>query len=288
MALILRVSFLFVAMLAVQLNVSRAQFGVPREKQKANAPTFEQMNEMAQDQYAGIDINALGEQGDMMRKALGEMGNFDMNQWAKMMEETLKDPQTMEMIAEMSKGMGDLAEQLKTQSPDEIVKNAMDVLNSGSMFDGLKENMDEVLANLEASGMIPQDKMMEYKADPDKFKKDLDDAMGMLGDLFKDPAAMDAAASMLKGFSEVMEDPEKMMEQFNRFAAEFSQAFADFDDDDKIEEARLQLLDNPELAGDPTLASVFSSDEMKEILNDPVKWRESVKKGQGLLNQAAA
>jgi len=72
----------------------------------------------------------------------------------------------------------------------------------------------------------------------------------------------------------------------NQIADLFSKELGD---DDKIEEARLKLLEDPENAGE-ALASMFQNDEMKDILHDPIKWRESVKKGQGMLlgNQDAA
>ena len=54
-------------------------------------------------------------------------------------------------------------------------------------------------------------------------------------------------------------------------------------DDDKIEEARMQLLNDPTVAGNKALSEMFSTDEMMEILNDPVKWKKTVKEGQRML-----
>lgn len=54
-------------------------------------------------------------------------------------------------------------------------------------------------------------------------------------------------------------------------------------DDDKIEEARLQLLNDPNMAGNKAVSDMFGSEEMKEILNDPAMWRKSVKEGQKML-----
>lgn len=54
-------------------------------------------------------------------------------------------------------------------------------------------------------------------------------------------------------------------------------------DDDKIEEARMQLLSDPSVAGNKAISDMFGSEQMKEILNDPVKWKKSVKEGQKML-----
>jgi len=257
------------------LNDCAAQFGVAG---KNKATTFEDLNEAATENFAGAGVDAYGNMEGMqgMQEMLGQLGNMDLS---KMLEEVMSDPESMKMLEEMGKGMGEVAEQLKDSSPEELIKNALDMIDSGSLFDALKDNMGEVIKNLADTGMVP----------PEKFKEDLDQAMEMMGDMFKDPETIAAASQVLKGFSDAYQNPELMKEQFNKFAASFSENLnLELSDDAKIEEARLQLLENPELAGDPSLASVFSSEEMKEILSDPVKWRESVKKGQGLLSQASA
>jgi hypothetical protein len=38
--------------------------------------------------------------------------------------------------------------------------------------------------------------------------------------------------------------------------------------------------------GHPMMKEMFASEEMQEILKDPVKWRESVKEGQGMMQAA--
>jgi len=267
------------------LNDCAAQFGVAG---KNKATTFEDLNEAATENFAGAGVDAYGNMEGMqgMQEMLGQLGNMDLS---KMLEEVMSDPESMKMLEEMGKGMGEVAEQLKDSSPEELIKNALDMIDSGSLFDALKDNMGEVIKNLADTGMVPPEKLEEYEASPEKFKEDLDQAMEMMGDMFKDPETIAAASQVLKGFSDAYQNPELMKEQFNKFAASFSENLnLELSDDAKIEEARLQLLENPELAGDPSLASVFSSEEMKEILSDPVKWRESVKKGQGLLSQASA
>jgi hypothetical protein len=65
---------------------------------------------------------------------------------------------------------------------------------------------------------------------------------------------------------ELMGDPDAL-------ASLMGEALAD---DDKIEEARLELL-----RGDnPALSAMFDNAEMQEILKDPIKFRDQVKEGQ--------
>eukprot|EP00586_Coscinodiscus_wailesii_P007045 CAMPEP_0172491286 /NCGR_PEP_ID=MMETSP1066-20121228/22034_1 /TAXON_ID=671091 /ORGANISM="Coscinodiscus wailesii, Strain CCMP2513" /LENGTH=273 /DNA_ID=CAMNT_0013260251 /DNA_START=99 /DNA_END=920 /DNA_ORIENTATION=+ len=265
---------LIIGTLLVSLNTCTAQFGVPgKVKQK----TFEEANNEATEKFAGMDIGAGGD----MAQALGDLGNFDMGQWSEMLSEMMNDPEAMKQFEGMKDVMADIA----NTPPEELIKNAVDMLSSGSLFDNLNDNMDDVITNLETTGMVPKEKLEEYKTNPEKLKEDINEAMGALGDVFKDPETVASAAKVIEGMQEAYKNPEIMMEQINKIAAEFSNALeTELNDDDKIEQARLQLLENPDLV--PSLSAVFSTDEMKEILADPVKWRESVKKGQGLLSQA--
>jgi hypothetical protein len=260
--------------LLISLNACSAQFGVSgKVKQK----TFEEANNEATEKYAGMDIGAGGD----MAEALGELGNFDMGQWSEMINEMMGDPETMKAF----EGIQDAMKNMANTPAEDIIKNAVDMLSNGSILDGLGDNMDEILANLETTGMIPKEKLDEYRVNPDALKEDIGEAMGAMGDLFKDPGLMQSATKIIEGMQEAVNNPEKMVEQINKMAAQFSESLeSELNDDDKIEQARLQLLENPDLV--PSLASVFSTDEMKEIMADPVKWRESVKKGQGLLSQA--
>lgn len=277
---------LFIVTFLLGLNDCAAQFGVAGKNKKAT--TFEDLNEEATEMYAGANVDALGNMGGM-QEMLGQLGDINTGDWSKLLEEMMSDPESMKMMEEMSKGMGEVAEKLSETSPEELIKNALEMIESGSLFDGLKDNMDDVIANLAQTGMVPPEKLEEYKNHPEKFQEDMNGAMKHMGEMFKDPETIQAASQVLQGFSEAYKNPEMMKEQFNKFAASFSENLnEELNSDAKIEEARLQLLENPDLAGDPSLASVFSSDEMKDILNDPVKWRESVKKGQGLLSQATA
>jgi len=159
----------------------------------------------------------------------------------------------------------------------------LEQLTSPGMIDTILGQKEDVLATLKAQGLVTDEQIAEYEANPEKFDEEMSKAFAEMQKVFSDPETLDAAAKLMGGFSDVLQNPEKAM---NQIADLFSKELGD---DDKIEEARLKLLEDPENAGE-ALASMFQNDEMKDILHDPIKWRESVKKGQGMLlgNQDAA
>merc|ERR1719273_2836566 len=112
-------------------------------------------------------------------------------------------------------------------------------------------------------------------------------ALGQLKDLFNDPKTLESAADIAKELQDVMKDPQKMIEAQNAVKdyqdSVKNQLEIDLQDDDKIEEARLNLLADPTKAGGAEMAALFQSDEMQEVLRDPVKWKEAVMQGKGML-----
>jgi hypothetical protein len=104
-------------------------------------------------------------------------------------------------------------------------------------------------------------------------------AFGQMKEIFSDPQAMDTVVQMMQGFGAIMKDPQAAL---SKLGGVLQEALAD---DDKIEEARLQLLNDPSVAGNNVLSDMFGTEEMQAILNDPVKWRKSVKEGQKMLSE---
>merc|ERR1712157_326688 len=159
-----------------------------------------------------------------------------------------------------------------------------DMMNDPSIAKLMKE------ANTDVEGALEELK----KLTPDQFASQMQEAMSFLtsGDMLekvldnKDAVIENLKASGLideKTLEEMTNNPEKLEADMKAAFGQMKDMFNDLEDDDKIEEARLQLLNDPELAGNPILKSVYESEEMKAILKDPVKWRETVKKGQGML-----
>lgn len=109
------------------------------------------------------------------------------------------------------------------------------------------------------------------------------DAFGQMQKVFEDPDMLSAATNMMKGMGEMMQNPDAALKQLSASMEDI------LGDDTKIEEARLQLLKDPDSAGNPMLAELFKNEDMKEILYDSEKWKAAVKEGKGmLLNDGAA
>ena len=164
------------------------------------------------------------------------------------------------------------SDQLKAQMAE-----AMSMLTSLDMQQTILEQKDEVLAMMEAQGTATPEEIAEYRADPKKFQEAMTQAFGQMKDIFSDPKALDTVVQMMKGFGEIMKDPTAAM---SKLGGVLKDVLAD---DDKIEEARLQLLNDPSVAGNKAVSDMFRSEEMQEVLKDPVKWRKSVKEGQRML-----
>ena len=164
------------------------------------------------------------------------------------------------------------SEQLKAQMED-----AMAMLTSSGMQQNILEQKDAVLAMMEAQGTASPEEIAEYRADPEKFEEAMAAAIGQMQEIFSDPKALETVVQMMKGFGEIMNDPTAAM---SKLGGVLQEALAD---DDKIEEARMQLLNDPTVAGNKALSDMFGTEEMMEILNDPVKWKKTVKEGQRML-----
>jgi hypothetical protein len=259
---------------------SVAQFGVPGNRRPKGAASFEELNKMAAERMAVEEKGggAVGGLEDLMGDMdIGElMKNMDPNTLQELVQEGMNDPAIKEMFAGMQGAMDELlnmdADQLKEQ-----MESAMSMLTSMDMQQNIMDQKEEVLAMMEAQGTATPEEIAEYRADPAKFEAEMSKAFGQMKEIFSDPKAMDQVVQMMKGFGDIMKDPAAAM---SKLGGVLQDALAD---DDKIEEARLQLLNDPTVAGNKALSDMFSTEEMKEILNDPVKWKKSVKEGQRML-----
>eukprot|EP00552_Chaetoceros_brevis_P001791 CAMPEP_0197737286 /NCGR_PEP_ID=MMETSP1435-20131217/8459_1 /TAXON_ID=426625 /ORGANISM="Chaetoceros brevis, Strain CCMP164" /LENGTH=201 /DNA_ID=CAMNT_0043325761 /DNA_START=10 /DNA_END=615 /DNA_ORIENTATION=+ len=186
----------------------------------------------------------------------------------------------MEYMNQMGAGMEDVMQQLAAMDPEQMKQQITDnlaTMTSDETLNSVLEQSDEVLESLLMQGLITEEQMLEFQEDPAKFQEQMSQAFEEMNKILSDPEALDAAMNMMNGMADMMSNPDAAM-------AKLAEAFsAELGDDDKIEEARLQLLADPDSAGNPTLASLFQDQNMKEILEDPVLWREQVKLGQEML-----
>jgi len=265
------------ALLACMPNPSTAQFGVAGNKRKGGAASFEELNKLAAERADGGAAGGMARLEDM----LGDLGGMDLgalmegldpNTLQELIAEGMKDPAIQEMMNGMQGAMDELlnmdSEELKTQMAE-----AMNMLTSMDMQQNILDQQEEVLAMMEAQGTATPEEIAEYRANPEKFAEKMSEAFGQMKEIFSDPKALDEVVQMMKGFGELMSDPKGAM---SKLGSVLQDALAD---DEKIEEARLQLLSDPSAAG----VANFDSEEMQDILRDPVKWRKSVKEGQRMM-----
>ena len=233
---------------------------------KKQGGSFEELNEMAQ-AGGGAD-------------AMQQFANMEPDDMMKMIQESMSDPATMAYLEQFGAGMSDVMEQLSAMDPDEMKRAITDNLAqmaSPETLNSVLEQQDEVLQSLLMQGLITEEQMIEFQNDPAKFQEQMSSAFEEMNKMLSDPEALDAAMQMMSGMADLMSDPEaamgKLGEMFN----------SELGDDGKIEEARLQLLADPSAAGNPAFAALFENEDMLDILQDPVKWRDQVRKGQGML-----
>jgi hypothetical protein len=237
--------------------------------------SFQDLNEKAKEEQQG-----LGGLGGLDEDALAKMfDGVDMAQMQEMWKNALNDPETMKQMEMMGEKFGEAMEELAKMSPEELQKqmaDAMAMLTDGDMADTILAKKDEVLASLEQTGMVSAEELAKFKADPEYFELKMRESFSQMKDIFTDPEMIKGAMDMLTGPSQ------GSLDQMGKL---FSEAL---DTDEKIEEARLEVLSNPEVLNNPMLAHMFQTDEFKEIINDPKKWRESIKEGQKAFSAGAA
>jgi hypothetical protein len=152
-------------------------------------------------------------------------------------------------------------------------------LQSGDMMESMRQYQGDILKTLEEAGQIDPEELAKYKTDPEYFEQKMKESFGQMQELFSDPEVLKQATESMQGLSDMFNNPGALDDMLGEL-------LKDFDDDEKIEEVRQLFLASPDL-GHPALTEMFDTEEMKATLNDPVKWRETVKEGQGLLNRGA-
>jgi len=259
--------------------ICHAQFGVGKKKR---GTSFEEVQERAQELDAA-DIDAYGNIGNIMENMgdMGDMGfgDFDMG---SMLEQVANNPNLMQILEQLEETGGEAMRMLTEMDPEELaaeMKKAMESLTSPDMLQKMIENKDDVLSNLGASGLLSEEQLKELQDDPEKLENQMKEAISQMSEVFEDPDALKAVTDVANSIVRALDNPDAEGSLKNLMG----NMFEIDQDDDKIEEARVQLLGDPELAGTSELASLYNSPEMRAILNDPDKWRETVKKGQGML-----
>jgi len=217
---------------------------------------------------------------ELMNSMMGGVGGpGGMQDLQKRIQEAMSDPETQKYLEQMGGQFAKAMEEMAKLSPEEIqaqMAQAFEVMQSGEMLGGLVEQRDQIIAQLETMGAIPADEIARMKTDPDYFELKMRESFDQMRDAFQNPDVLNAISSlkdMMDSGDEVLDEMTKML------------SGGEFQDDEKIEEARLQIL-RGDFDTNPLMKEMFESEEMQELLKDPIKWRESVKEGQDNINAA--
>lgn len=241
-----------------KLQPAVAQFGIPGKKKGSS---FQELNEQAKQMQAG-EGGAAGGMGDLS-KLMGDL-----------------DPKMLEEMAQLGSQFDEVMKLMAQMSPEELekqMKDAMEMLQSGDMMQNMLQHQDEILKTLEETGQIDAEELAKFKTDPEYFEQKMKDSFEQMGSLFKDPDMLKMATESMAGLKDMYQNPGKINEMM-------AELLGEFDDEDKIEEVRKMMLESPELS---SLGEMFDGEDMKAILSDPKKFRETVKEGQAVLKKGA-
>jgi len=253
----------FIPMSAMLLSTVDGQaFGVGNRKKQPGA-SFQELNEQAK-KAASVDgmgdmdslMKQMGLDPAEMKKLADEMGSMDIPN----MDEVMK------MMAEMS--------------PEELAKqmqDAMELLGGDDMMANMIGQQDEILKMLEETGAVDGEELAKFKADPEYFEQKMKESMDQMKNMLSDPEMMAQAAEGMKAAQDLYNNPDAMNEMMQGFLKDLS--------DEDIESVRTMLIgggDNDPMMKE-LLGAMGSSAELDEALQDPIKWRKTVKEGLGLL-----
>eukprot|EP00977_Amphora_coffeiformis_P022588 scaffold11051_cov165-Amphora_coffeaeformis.AAC.17 len=234
------------------------------------------MAKKQQEQAAGGGAPDLNE---LMNSMMGGAGGAGMEDLQKRIQEAMADPETQKYLEQMGGQFAKAMEEMAKLTPEEIqaqMSQAFEVMQSGEMLTGLVEQREQIIAQLEAMGAIPADEIARMKTDPDFFELKMRESFDQMKDAFQNPDVLNA----LSGLKEMMDSGDEILDEMTKMLTS-----GEFQDDEKIEEARLQIL-RGDFNTNPLMKEMFESEEMQELLKDPIKWRESVKEGQENINSA--
>ena len=212
----------------------------------------------------GGDMDALMKQMGVdpadMAKWADEMGAMDLPQ----LDEVMK------MMSEMSPE--DLAKQMQ---------DAMELFGGDDMMANMIGQQDEILQMLEETGAVDAEELAKFKADPEYFEQKMKESMDQMKELIADPNLMANAAEGMKAAQELYNNPDAMNDMMANMMKDLS--------DEDIESVRQMFLGGGD--GDPMMAELLGSintAELDEVLQDPVKWRKTVKEGFDMMGGAGA
>lgn len=230
----------------------------------------------------GASFQELNEQAKNVGGAAGAAGagDMDMDALMKQMGVNPEDLKGMMDLPELDEVMKMMAE----MSPEDLAKQmeeAMAMFGGDDMMANMISHQDEILKTLEETGAVDAEELAKFKADPEYFEQKMKESMDQMKELLADPELMKNAADGMKAAQNMYNNPEAMNEMMADLMKELS--------DEDIESVRQMFLtggDNDPMMKE--LMGALNTDELAEAISDPVKWKDTVKEGLGLLGGGAA
>jgi hypothetical protein len=185
----------------------------------------------------------------------------------------------------MNQDMESVLEQLSNLTPQQLqeqIAQGLQQITEPAILENILDQKDEVLSTLVQQGLVTADKADEYRRNPELFEQEIASAFTEMKKIFSDPDAINSAMQMM-GLADFMQEGAGASDTMKKFTKSMEMLSDALSDDETIEQARLQLLQDPTTVGNPAIASLLNDAEMQSVLRDPVKWREQVKKGQRML-----
>merc|ERR1712025_295146 len=174
--------------------------------------------------------------------------------------------------------MDEVMKMMADMDPEELAKQmqeAMELFGGDDMMANMIGQQDEILKVLEETGAIDPEELAKYKADPEFFEQKMKESMDQMKNMFSDPEMMAQAAEGMRAAQELYKNPGAINDMMGELLKELS--------DEDIESVRQMFIGGD---GDPMMKELLGSintAELEDVLQDPVKWRKTVKEGLGIL-----
>lgn len=228
---------------------------------KKVATSFEALQEMAQkeDTYG----SGVGVGGGSDLEALQELmaGAFD------------KNPDMMKAFENMGEDVMKMVEEMAKMSPEDLqsqMEQAMNMMTSGNMLESLVDKKDEIIANLEATGLVSQEEIAKYRKDPKYFEEQMAGAFDQMKGIFSDPELMKTAAEAMTGIQNAVNDP--LLKDLQDILMKSTTP-----SDLEIEELRLRVIQSKD---DTMVAAMFGTADFAEKIASSKMWKQSVLEGR--------
>jgi len=226
------------------------QFGLPKVDKEGSS--FEELNELM--------------------KARGADGEDPMANMQKMMADLMNDPKMMDAFKDMGQDLEKAMDQMAQMKPEEIqsqMEAAMNMLTNGDIAETIMGKKDEVLASLKSTGLVSDEELAKYEADPAYFEEQIRGSFDQMKDIFANPDVINNAQNAMAGIGEAMKNP--LVSQIQQLLV------ADTVTDVQIEELRLMLVEDPEAyASNPILSTMFMDEALKESIKSTDAFKEQM------------